>query len=92
MAHIVSKMLWVHSLLCDLGLDVLTPMQMQCDNQDAIFIANNPVFHEYTKHIEVDCHFIWDLLMHKQIVTPYIHSDDQVGDILTKLSPHTSFQ
>ena len=58
MAHTASEMLWVRSLLRDLGIDVSTPMQMFCNNQATIFIANNPVFHERTKHIEVDCHFI----------------------------------
>jgi hypothetical protein len=45
MVHIASEMLWVRSLLCDMPPDVPTPMQMQCDNQAAIFIANNLVFH-----------------------------------------------
>jgi hypothetical protein len=50
MTHIASKMLWVCSL-CDLGLDVATPMQMHCENQATIFIANNFVFHVHTKHM-----------------------------------------
>jgi hypothetical protein len=78
MAHTASEMLWVCSLLRDLGIDIPTPMQMFCDNQAAIFIANNHVFHERTKHIKVDCHFIRDLLMRQQIVTPYLHSNNWV--------------
>ena len=57
MAHIASKMLWVRSLLHELGLDALTPMQMHCDSHATIFIVNNLVFHEHTKHIKVSCHF-----------------------------------
>ena len=91
MAHTASEMLWVCSLLRDQGIDVPTPMQMFYDNQAAIFIANNLVFHERTKHIEVDCHFIRDLLIRQQIVTPYVRSDDQLGDILMKLLARASF-
>ncbi|GMP68005.1 hypothetical protein CsSME_00027778 [Camellia sinensis var. sinensis] len=57
----------------------------------AIFIANNPVFHKCTKHIEVDCHFICDLLLRKQLVTSYVHSEDQLGAILTKPLARPSF-
>ena len=84
MAHTASEMLWVQSLLCDMGVSIPGPMDMYCDNQAAIFIANNPVFHERTKHIEVDCHFIRDLILRKQLVTPHVRSEEQLGDLLTK--------
>ena len=90
MAHTNPKMLWVQSLLRDLG--GVIPMQMCCDNQAAIFIANNPMFHERTKHSGVHCHFIRDLLMKKLIVTPVVQLVDQLGDILTKTFAHASFQ
>ena len=92
MAHTASEMLWVRSLLQDFGIVVPTPMSMYCDNQAAIFIANNPVFHERTKHIEVDCHFIRDLLLRKQIATPFVRSDSQLGDIFTKPLARSLFQ
>ena len=92
MAHTASEMLRLLFLLRDLGVGVPTPMQMYSDNQAAIYIASNPVFHEHTKHIEVDCHFIWDLLMKKQIVTTFVCSDDWLGDIFTKPLARASFQ
>jgi hypothetical protein len=57
-----------------------------------LFLLLTIFFHECTKHIEVDYHFIQNLLMLKQTVTPYVHSDDQLGDILMKPLPRTSFQ
>ena len=92
MANTTSEMLWVQSLLNYLGINVPIPMLMYCDNQTAISIPKNLVFHECNKHIVFDCHFIRDLLMKKQIVTPIIHSDDQLGDILTNPLAHASFQ
>lgn len=58
MPHMACEILWIQSLIHDIGVGVKEPMTMYYDNQAAIFIASNPVFHERTKHIEVDCHFI----------------------------------
>ncbi|GJV01834.1 cysteine-rich receptor-like protein kinase 8 [Tanacetum coccineum] len=52
-----SKM---QTLLKDLGLKDLGPMDLKCDNQAAIHIAANHVFYARTKHIEVDCHYVRD--------------------------------
>ena len=84
MAHTACEMMWVRSLLNDWGFSVPKPMNMHCDNQAAIYIAKNPVFHERTKHIEVDCHFIRDSVMNGNISTPYTASRDQLADLFTK--------
>ena len=60
----------------EFGFAVKTPMPIHCDNQAAIFIANNLTFYKWTKHIEVDCHYMCDIVMEGIIATPYTPSFD----------------
>ncbi|GKA14265.1 cysteine-rich receptor-like protein kinase 8 [Tanacetum coccineum] len=64
---------WLVSLLKDLGIKNLDPADLYCDNQAALYIAANLVFHARTKHIEVDCHYHTKLLS-KLGVTEAINS------------------
>jgi len=52
--------MWLKNLLLEFDFHHLGPMPMFCDNQSAIYIAQNQEFHEKIKHIEVDCYLIRD--------------------------------
>lgn len=91
MTHTTCELLWISSLLTDMGIPIQHPIPMYCDNKAATFIANNPAFHECTKHIEVDCHFIRDAVMRGQICTPFLQSSKQLADIFTKALPKAHF-
>ena len=58
LADTTSELLWLWWLLKDLGVSTSSITPLYCDNQNVIHIAHNDVFHEWTKHIEIDCHFI----------------------------------
>ena len=92
MAIVTSEMIWIKTLLAALGVFLEKPMQLFCDNQAALHIANNPVYHERTKHIELDCHFVREKLEAGLLHLFKIHSKDQPADIFTKALGKDQFQ
>ena len=80
----ICELMWLRTLLEDLGVTTKRPMQLFCDNKAAISIANDPVQHDRTKHIEIDRHFIKEKLISGLICLPFVKTEHQLADILTK--------
>ena len=87
LADTTFELLWLRWLLKDLGVSTSSATFLYFDNQSAIHIAHNDVFHERTKHIEIDCHFIHYHLVHNTLKLISVSSKDQLADIFTKSHP-----
>ncbi|KAL5583224.1 hypothetical protein UlMin_015666 [Ulmus minor] len=92
MAFGVCELLWLRNLLIELGVDSQEAMKLYCDNTSAIEIAHNPVQHDWTKHVEIDRHFIKEKLEAGIIVFPFVKSEDQLADVLTKAVANNVFE
>ncbi|GKU87230.1 hypothetical protein SLEP1_g1668 [Rubroshorea leprosula] len=78
------ELLSLRWLLEDMGIPQPSSTDLYCDNQSAMQIAHNDVFHERTKHIEVDCHFIRHHVAQGTVHLVFIGSADQPADLFTK--------
>ena len=70
--------------MTDLNVNNLTPVNLFCDNESAIKLALNPVFHDKTKHFEIDLHFIREKVEKRIVKLVKIESVHQNADLLTK--------
>ena len=84
MALATCELIWLKQLFQELRFGKDEPMKLEHDNQAALHIALNPVFHERAKHIEVDCHFIQEKIVSRCMTTSFVNSSDQLADIFTK--------
>ncbi|KAI0519810.1 hypothetical protein KFK09_007271 [Dendrobium nobile] len=76
-----SDVLWLCRLVDELQITQQSPTTIYCDNTSAIALANNPVFHARTKHIEIDYHFIRQHINSGSITIEHISSIDQIADV-----------
>ncbi|XP_020229073.1 uncharacterized protein LOC109810098 [Cajanus cajan] len=84
MAATVSEVIWLRWLLTELGASQQEATTMFCDNQAALHIAMNPVFHERMKHVEMDCYFVPERVQSGEIMPTKIWTKEQVADMFTK--------
>ncbi|RDX62034.1 Serine/threonine-protein phosphatase 5, partial [Mucuna pruriens] len=86
MTSVTYELIWVKQLIQELKFVDVQPMKLYCDNQATLHIAaSNPVFHDRTKHIEIDCHFVWEKLLAKEISTEFVNSSLDVYPIKGRL-------
>jgi len=81
---VACEVVWLQKLLSYLGQLVDVPVVIYCDNISSILLANNPVYHARTNHIEVHYHFIREKILANEIDLIHVSTKNQVADIFTK--------
>ena len=84
MASTAAELTWLTKLLRDIGVSFSKPPILHCDNLSALYMTTNPVFHNRTKHIELDYHFVREKVALGNLVTCFVDSASQLADIFTK--------
>ena len=94
-AQFACEIMWIRQLLMEMGIETSVLAKLWCDNQAAMHIASNPVFHEQVKHIEIDCHFVCEKIQLRgdlyrvckdwRTIKGYIHKTFKWGSSLLSL-------
>ncbi|XP_071722951.1 uncharacterized mitochondrial protein AtMg00810-like [Rutidosis leptorrhynchoides] len=83
-ANAVAETCWIRNLLRELHCPLTAATIVYCDNVSSVYLSSNPVQHQRTKHIEIDIHFVRDLVAQGQVRVLHVPSRYQFADIFTK--------
>ena len=91
MAVSTCEIVWILYLLRDLQVGHDREALLFSDGQLALHMGSNPMFHERTKHIEIDCHIMRDKVLAKVIKLNHVRTQCQLADLLTKALRYKQF-
>jgi hypothetical protein len=86
-----KEAIWLCHVLTKLGMIQISTTDLRCDNQGAIQLAYNMVYHSKTKHLDLDAHYIQDLVADGTISLAYCPTEQQSTDIFTKSMTEAKF-
>ena len=89
-ALVAIELWWNTSLLGEFGLSNIKPT-LWSDNLGVTFLAADPISHAWMKHIEIDIHFVKDLVAKKSLFIRHISATKQIADVMTKALASTAF-
>ena len=84
LATAASESMWILSLFTEIKFPLPQPPLLLCDNLGATNLSFNPVQHSRMKHIQIDLHFVRDLVQKNSLTVRHVHKNDQLADLLTK--------
>ncbi|GJX95536.1 ribonuclease H-like domain-containing protein [Tanacetum coccineum] len=83
-AIVVAETCWLSNLLRELHTPLSSTTLVYCDNVSTVYLSCNPVQHQRMKHIEINIHFVRDLVAACQVRVLHVPSRYQFVDIFTK--------
>ncbi|GJW42453.1 uncharacterized mitochondrial protein-like protein [Tanacetum coccineum] len=92
MANTATEIVWITHLLRELHALPPNRPTLLYDNKSALFMTQNPVSHKRAKHIDLDYHFVRELVASGKVYTKFISNKLQVADIFTKSLPRAQFE
>ena len=84
LVEVTKEILFFRHLLTQLQYNIIYPITINVDNQSAIKIAQHDIFRDRTKHLDIQHHFLHNLINDKIIILTWVESKDQLADIFTK--------
>ena len=87
-----KELLFLQRLTSELGVQRTKPTILHCDNEGAIKLAYNPEFHARTKHIDIQGHFVREVVSSKVMDIEWLASKDMPADGLTKPLAKPAFE
>ncbi|KAM1956212.1 hypothetical protein ACFX16_025655 [Malus domestica] len=90
-AATTAELIWIQSLLRELGISLPATPVVSCDNIGAMFYCVNPVLHSRMKHIDIDFQFVRDRVTRGLLQVSHVSTTDQLADALTKSLPRPRF-
>lgn len=87
LADATKEGIYLKNFLSEIGLKEMERITIYNDNLGAQKLAENPMYHRRTKHIDLRHHFVRETIQNGDIVIEYLKSEDMTADILTKALP-----
>ena len=92
MANTTAEIVWITNLLRELHALPPDRPTLLCDNKSALFMTQNPVSNKRAKHIDLDYHFVRELVAYGKLYNKFVPTKLQVADIFTKSLPRPQFE
>ena len=84
LSEAVRETSWLRQVLAEIGYEQKESTRVRCDNQIAIGLAENPIQHKRTKHIDIKYHYVREIVANKEVSVEYINTTNMLADIMTK--------